>query len=114
MTKLEASASYLYKDIIKIVASRSHLNQDTIDFVEYLEAKGKKTIFVPIGSSLKICLVAEGSADVYPRFGPTSEWDTGAAHAVALYAGKQVLQAGTNLPLIYNKEILLNPSFIVG
>ena len=65
------------------------------------------------GSSLKLCLVAEGEADVYPRFGPTMEWDTAAAHAVALYAGKKVLNWETKEPLMYNKENLLNPYFIV-
>lgn len=68
---------------------------------------------LPPGSSLKLCLVAEGKADVYPRFGPTMEWDTAAAHAVAVYAGKQVLSTETGKPLIYNKENLLNPFFIV-
>ena len=63
---------------------------------------------------MKICLVAEGEADVYPRFGPTMEWDTGAAHAVATAAGRKVLErAGTREALAYNKENLLNPFFIV-
>ena len=58
-------------------------------------------------------LVAEGSADVYPRLGPTMEWDTGAAHAVALEAGRRVVEHGTDQPLLYNKENLLNPFFVV-
>ena len=69
--------------------------------------------FLSAGSSLKLCLVAEGSADVYPRFGPTMEWDTGAAHAVVSAAGKQVLDMQTREPLRYNKRDLLNPFFIV-
>ena len=69
--------------------------------------------FLSAGSSLKLCLVAEGSAAVYPRFGPTMEWDTAAAHAVVLGAGKKVLNHETGMPLVYNKEDLLNPWFIV-
>ena len=68
---------------------------------------------VSSGSSIKICLVAEGSANVYPRFAPTMEWDTAAGHAIARAAGKEIYQAGTNKPLVYNKEDLLNPWFIV-
>lgn len=101
------------KDSIVVVASRSHLTQEVQDFVDELRAKGKEVEFLSAGSSLKFCLVAEGKADVYPRFGPTMEWDTGAAHAVALGAGRDVLRADTKTPLSYNKEDLLNPWFIV-
>jgi 3'(2'), 5'-bisphosphate nucleotidase len=68
-----------------------------------------------MGSSLKLCLVAEGKADLYPRLGLTSEWDTAAAHAVVLAAGGQVLSMEDMKPLIYNsrKDTLLNPHFIV-
>ena len=64
------------------------------------------------GSSLKLCLIAEGKADVYPRFAPTMEWDTAAGHAIIRAMGKEVYQAGTQEPLQYNKEDLLNPWFI--
>jgi 3'(2'), 5'-bisphosphate nucleotidase len=57
------------------------------------------------GSSIKICLVAEGSADVYPRFAPTMEWDTAAGHAIALYAGKQIYKTDEKSPVVYNKRI---------
>ena len=67
---------------------------------------------VSIGSSLKLCLIAEGKADVYPRFAPTMEWDTAAGHAIVRAAGKEVYQAGSLLPLQYNKTDLLNPWFI--
>lgn len=100
-------------DKITVVASRSHLSQEVTDFVEKLRASGKTVEFLSAGSSLKLCLVAEGKADTYPRFGPTMEWDTGAAHAVALGAGYQVNIAATGLPLQYNKKELLNPWFIV-
>lgn len=104
---------YTDKDSIVVVASRSHLTQEVQDFVDELREKGKEVEFLSAGSSLKFCLVAEGKADVYPRFGPTMEWDTGAAHAVALGAGRDVLRADTKQPLSYNKEDLLNPWFIV-
>lgn len=65
------------------------------------------------GSSIKICLVAEGKADVYPRFAPTMEWDTAAGHAIARAAGKDIWHTDLSAPLNYNKEDLLNPWFIV-
>ncbi len=104
---------YAGLDRVRVVASRSHLTPEVEAFVEGLRKQGKDVEFLSAGSSLKMCLVAEGSADVYPRFGPTMEWDTGAAHAVAVAAGKQVLNAETRRPLVYNKENLLNPFFIV-
>ncbi len=94
----------------RVVASRSHRGAD-VD--AYLENLGAHEI-ISMGSSLKLCLVAEGRADVYPRLGPTSEWDTAAAHAVVAAAGGAVVEAATGAPLAYNtKESLLNPHFIV-
>lgn len=104
---------YQDKDEILVVASRSHMSDEVVQFIDELKAAGKTVDFVSAGSSLKFCLVAEGTADVYPRLGPTMEWDTGAAHAVALGAGRNVLRADTRQPLTYNKENLLNPWFIV-
>ncbi len=104
---------YTQKEHVVVVASRSHLTPETEDFVADLKTQGKSVDFLSSGSSLKFCLVAEGKADVYPRFGPTMEWDTAAAHAVALGAGRHVYKAGTAEPLTYNKEDLLNPYFIV-
>lgn len=100
------------KDIV-VVASRSHLSQEVVDFVDDLKAKGKNVEFLSSGSSLKFCLVAEGKAHVYPRLAPTMEWDTGAAHAVCLEAGKNVYVYPTKQALTYNREDLLNPWFIV-
>ena len=97
----------------KIVASRSHNNELTEAFIEEKHRLHGDVELVPMGSSLKICLVAEGKADVYPRLGPTMEWDTAAAHAVALAARCSVLEYESNTPLKYNKESLLNPFFIV-
>lgn len=110
---LEGGAHYRSKDSVTVVASRSHLTDQVRDFVTELEAEGKSVTFLSAGSSLKLCLVAEGVADVYPRLGPTMEWDTGAAHAIARAAGREVLQFETREPLRYNKEDLLNPFFIV-
>ena len=68
---------------------------------------------VSMGSSLKFCLLAEGKADFYPRLGPTSEWDTAAAHAVVLGSGGRIVEL-SGRPLRYNtKESLLNPEFLV-
>lgn len=121
--KLEAGAAqfkaisnpthYTDKNKVIVVGSRSHLSPETLQFVDDLKAKGKQVDFVSSGSSIKFCLVAEGVADVYPRFGPTMEWDTAAAHAVAIGAGKQVINHETKQPLTYNRENLLNPWFIV-
>jgi len=97
----------------KIVASRSHMSDDTQAFIDAIDTNKEKEL-ISIGSSLKICLVAEGEADIYPRLGPTMEWDTGAAHAVVDESGGQLLDFGVNMPLKYNlKESLLNPYFIV-
>ena len=96
-----------------IVASRSHLTPETQAYIDDMKKKHDKVETVSSGSSLKLCLVAEGKADVYPRFAPTMEWDTAAGHAIVRAAGGEVCQAGKNEPLHYNKENLLNPWFIV-
>ena len=111
--RLENNQHYSSEDEVIVVASRSHLSKEVEDFVEELRAQGKQVEFQSAGSSLKLCLVAEGKATVYPRFAPTMEWDTGAAHAIVLEAGKKVLNRETGEPLVYNKEDLLNPWFIV-
>jgi len=111
--RLPGGEHYTTKAAVTVVASRSHLTDEVRTFISDLEAQGKTVEFISAGSSLKLCLVAEGAADVYPRLGPTMEWDTGAAHAVALEAGRRVGEAGTDQPPLYNKENLLNPYFIV-
>lgn len=100
------------RDKYKIVASKSHLSHETEKFIEKIETEKEKEI-LSIGSSLKLCLVAEGMADIYPRLGPTMEWDTAAAHAVVLESGKKVYDFTTGEELHYNKESLLNPWFVV-
>ena len=92
--------------------SRSHSGQPVERFRTTLEAhSGQPVQAVAMGSSLKICLVAEGQADVYPRLGPTSEWDIGAAHCVLNEAGGSILDCNGN-QLVYNKRDLRNPWFI--
>jgi len=101
------------KSQIVIMGSRSHGNQELEDYVNQKKNEYESVEFIPAGSSLKFTLIAEGKADIYPRLGPTMEWDTAAAHAIVLESGKQVLKYGTNEPLEYNKENLLNPWFLV-
>jgi 3'(2'), 5'-bisphosphate nucleotidase len=101
------------RDTYVIVASRSHLSEETQQFIDRLKQQHSNVETTSIGSSLKICLVAEGSADIYPRFAPTMEWDTAAGDAIARCAGKQVLHSQSGLPLPYNKPNLLNDWFIV-
>ena len=110
---LEGGPHYSEKDRVQVVASRSHLTPEVEAFVEELRGQGREVDFLSAGSSLKLCLVAEGAAHVYPRFGPTMEWDTGAAHAVVLEAGRKVINLETGEPLSYNKPSLLNPWFVV-
>jgi 3'(2'), 5'-bisphosphate nucleotidase len=97
----------------RVVASRSHYNQETKDYVNALDTGGKEISLVNSGSSLKLCMVAAGEADIYPRLGPTMEWDTAAAHAVVKASGKNVYRVDNNQELEYNKENLLNPYFVV-
>jgi len=98
---------------LTVIASRSHLNNETKNFVENLETKFGNADFVSCGSSLKFCKIAEGIADIYPRFGPTMEWDTAAGHAIAIEADCLVSLEDNKNSLLYNKENLLNPYFIV-
>jgi 3'(2'), 5'-bisphosphate nucleotidase len=93
---------------ITAVASKSHLNQATID---YLEAAVGTCGYISIGSSLKFCIVAEGRADIYPRASPTSEWDTAAGHAILLAAGG-IVDGPDGTPLRYGKRAFLNRAFV--
>tara|TARA_Y100001935_G_scaffold242853_1_gene233677 strand:- start:420 stop:1205 length:786 start_codon:yes stop_codon:yes gene_type:complete len=107
-TKLIHACS-VCKEKVRIVASRSHKNP----YLEKFIKKITRYTLSNIGSSLKICVIAEGDADIYPRFGPTSEWDTAAAHAIAKAAGAKITDLKLN-DLNYNtKSSLLNPPFIV-
>lgn len=96
-----------------IIASRSHQNAETSEYIEKIKSYRSNVSYLSKGSSLKFCAIAEGSADLYPRMGPTMEWDTAAGHAIAKHSGCTVLNASTHTPLVYNKESLLNPFFVV-
>jgi 3'(2'), 5'-bisphosphate nucleotidase len=97
------------KDVVRVVASKNHLNEDTKAFIQKFESHE----LVQAGSSLKFCRIAEGQADIYPRLGPTCEWDTGAAHAVLNAAGGKV-ETLEGKPLVYGKEDVLNPFFVAS
>lgn len=97
---------------IKIVGSRSHLNEDTEKFITEIE-KDNVVEIVSKGSSLKFCLVAEGLAHIYPRYAPTMEWDTAAGHAICKAVGVNVIDQSTGKPMQYNKPNLLNNYFVV-
>ncbi|MEL7120871.1 MAG: 3'(2'),5'-bisphosphate nucleotidase CysQ [Bacteroidota bacterium] len=105
---LEAASFTLADSQLQVVCSRSHLNEATQKFVDQLD----QPQLVPTGSSLKFLIIAKGEAHVYPRLGPTMEWDTGAAHMILQEAGGKVEKADDNQPLEYNKEDLLNPYFV--
>jgi len=103
------------RDVYKIVASRSHMSNETKDFIEAIDTDKEKVI-ISIGSSLKICLVAEGEANIYPRLGPTMEWDTAAAHAIVNESDglfNKYIDKDTYHKHLYNKENLLNDWFVV-
>lgn len=100
-------------DQYTIVASRTHSSPETERFIEEKTVKHGSVNLVSSGSSIKLCMIAEGKANVYPRLAPTMEWDTAAGHAVAKYAGGTVYDYHTKRELTYNKENLLNPWFIV-
>ena len=100
-------------DVFTVVASRSHRNAETDACIAAIEQKHAQIRIISRGSSLKICMVAEGVAEVYPRFAPTMEWDTAAGHAIATAAGCSMINPATNKPLTYNKKHLENPYFIV-
>ena len=96
-----------------IVGSRSHPTPELDAFVAAQKERFDAVEFVSAGSSLKFCLVAEGSAAIYPRLGPTMEWDTAAGHAIAVSSGARVYRHDNAAPLLYNRQDLLNPWFVV-
>jgi 3'(2'), 5'-bisphosphate nucleotidase len=96
-----------------IVASKSHMSKETQTYIQNIKTTKEKEL-ISMGSSLKLCLVADGSAECYPRVAPTMEWDTAAADAIVRESGKMTYQFETDIPLSYNKENLLNPNFVVN
>jgi 3'(2'), 5'-bisphosphate nucleotidase len=99
--------------VIRAVASRSHMSEETEAFIKNLEDKHKEVEVVSSGSSLKFCLVAEGKADYYPRYAPTMEWDTGAGQAIVESSGGKVTRYEDKERFYYNRENLLNGWFLV-
>ena len=99
------------KSTLKVVASKSHLSKETQEFIDALGADVIEQ--VSRGSSLKLCMVASGEADIYPRLAPTMEWDTAAADAIVRESGKMTYIYDEEQPLQYNKDNLLNPWFVV-
>lgn len=102
-----------HADSYVVVASRSHLSTETQRYIDEIKKIHPNLEIDSVGSSIKICWVAEGKADIYPRFAPTMEWDTAAGHAIAIAAGADIYHADSNNPITYNKEDLHNPWFIV-
>ena len=96
-----------------IVVSRSHMSKETEQFILEKKKEYGTVELISSGSSLKLCMVAEGKANCYPRYAPTMEWDTAAGHAICLYAGYNVIDYITKKPMRYNRENLLNNWFIV-
>ena len=102
------------KRSIAVVGSRSHMSEPTEAFIEKLRSNYSDVKLISRGSSLKLCMVAEGGAQLYPRFAPTMEWDTAAGQAIVEISGGEVLKYPDLDPLLYNKEELKNPWFIVS
>ena len=106
---------------LNVVASKSHLSKETREFIDRLALTTQELSLVSKGSSLKLCMIAEGTADIYPRLAPTMEWDTAAAHAIVLETGKGVFQYQNDFfskkrkpaSVVYNKPDLHNPWFVV-
>jgi len=118
LESLEAEAAALpvqrLSKTYTVVGSRSHMSPETGDFIQRLRETEPDLDFVSVGSSLKLCLIAEGKADIYPRFGPTMEWDTAAGQAILEISGGKMMIAGSDKTVRYNKPDLLNPWFVAS
>jgi len=101
------------RESIVVVESRSHSSPETISYINSLVEEFKQVELLPVGSSLKMCMIAEGKADLYPRLSLSSEWDTAAGQAIVEGTGFKVVTYETRERLSYNKEDLVNPWFIV-
>ncbi|WP_282018337.1 3'(2'),5'-bisphosphate nucleotidase CysQ [Salegentibacter mishustinae] len=100
---------------IRIAGSRSHINEETLEFIEGIRKKYSQEVkVIPKGSSLKFCLIADGTLNIYPRIGTTMEWDTAAGHAICKAVGIRVFDVQTSRELVYNKQNLKNNSFVVS
>ena len=96
-----------------VVASRSHMSPETEIYISEMREKHGDVNLISKGSSLKLCMVAEGQADCYPRFAPTMEWDTAAGQAICEHAGFEVIDWSTKESMLYNRDQLLNAWFLV-
>tara|TARA_B110000211_G_scaffold45759_1_gene48740 strand:+ start:2600 stop:3388 length:789 start_codon:yes stop_codon:yes gene_type:complete len=101
------------ESIFTIVASRSHMSQETESYVQQMRNIHGEVKLISKGSSLKLCMVAEGTANCYPRFAPTMEWDTAAGQAICEHAGFEVIDWETKESMLYNRQDLLNKWFLV-
>jgi 3'(2'), 5'-bisphosphate nucleotidase len=99
---------------LKIISSRTFKTFETQEYFKQLRSKARKIEYVNMGSALKICLIAEGKADIYPQLEPSMEWDTAAGHAIAKAAGKEITLFDQPSTIRYNKQQLANPYFIVS
>ena len=100
-------------NMFTIVASRSHMNRETEKYVKEMRDVHGEVNLISKGSSLKLCMVAEGTANCYPRFAPTMEWDTAAGQAICEHAGFKVIDWTTKENMLYNREQLMNNWFLV-
>jgi 3'(2'), 5'-bisphosphate nucleotidase len=100
--------------VFRVVGSRSHMSEETTSYINAITKNQKKVEVISAGSALKLCLVAEGTANVYPRFAPTMEWDIAAGHAIINEAGKKVLMHNSDKELIYNRENNVNGWFVAS
>lgn len=111
--KEENSLPKTYNRKYTVVGSRSHMSEETEDFINNRKKEVGEIEVMSVGSSLKLCMVAEGKADAYPRFAPTMEWDTAAGQAIVEAMGGKVINWKSKLPMLYNRENLLNDWFLV-
>ena len=101
--------------MIHVAGSRSHINEETLKFIDGIKGKYSQEVkVIPKGSSIKFCLIADGTIDIYPRIGATMEWDTAAGHASCKAVGLRVIDMQTNREMVYNKQNLRNNSFVVS
>lgn len=103
----------LTSDALKVLVSRSHMEDQTLKYIEELKKQHAKVTTIEAGSSLKFCYLAEGKADIYVRFSPTMEWDTAAGHAIVTASGAKITKVLFGGRILYNKKSLKNKGFIV-
>ncbi|WP_274475241.1 3'(2'),5'-bisphosphate nucleotidase CysQ [Mangrovimonas aestuarii] len=114
LSKAQILPLNIAKNSFTVVASKSHLSPETEDYINTLKEEHGEIETMSKGSSLKLCMVAEGVADCYPRFAPTMEWDTAAGQAICEHSGATVIDWQTKQPMLYNREELLNNWFLVS